>query len=51
MAHGPEEETSEQAVNPTALLRAMLTAIAQELRARNEPPEELSPQLTVVLNV
>ena len=49
MARGPEEETSEQAVNPTALLRAMLTAIAQELRARNEPPEELSPQLTVLL--
>ena len=49
MARGPEEETSEQAVNPTALLRAMLTAIAQELRARNEPPEELPPQLTVLL--
>ena len=49
MARGPEEETSEQAVNPTALLRAMQTAIAQGLRARNEPPEELPPELTVLL--
>src|SRR6476646_762487 len=28
MACGPQEETSEQAVNPTAILRAMRTAIA-----------------------
>ena len=49
MARGHEEETSEQAVNPSALLRAMLTAIAQGLRARNEPPEELPPELAVLL--
>jgi hypothetical protein len=50
MARGPQEETSEQAVNPTAILRAMQTAIAQGLRARNEPPEELPPELTVLLD-
>ena len=49
MARGHEEETGDQAVKPSALLRAMLTAIAQELRARNEPPEELPPELTVLL--
>ena len=48
MARGHEEETSEQAVNPN-LLRAMQTAIAQGLRARNEPPEELPPELAVLL--
>ena len=50
MACEPQEETSEQAVNPTAILRAMQTAIAQGLRARNEPPEELPPELTVLLD-
>ena len=50
MARGDEEETSEQAVNPSALLRAMQTAIAEGLRARNEPPEELPPELTVLLD-
>jgi hypothetical protein len=49
MARGDEEETSEQTVNPSALLRAMQTAIAEGLRARNEPPEELPPELTVLL--
>ena len=49
MARGHEEETIEQAVNPNLLLRAMQTAIAQGLRARNEPPEELPPELTVLL--
>ena len=49
MARGHEEETSEQAVNPSALLRAMQTAIAQGLRARNEPPVELPPELAVLL--
>jgi hypothetical protein len=49
MARGDEEETSEQAVHPSALLRAMQTAIAEGLRARNEPPEELPPELTVLL--
>jgi hypothetical protein len=34
MVYGPQEETSEQAINPTAILQAMQTAIAQELRAR-----------------
>ena len=33
-----KEETSEQAVNRSLLLRAMQTAIARGLRARNEPP-------------
>ena len=50
MARGHEEETIEQAVNPNLLLRAMQTAIAQGLRARNEPPEELPPELTVLLD-
>ena len=49
MARGHEEETNEQAVNPNLLLRAMQTAIAQGLRARNETPEELSPELAVLL--
>ena len=49
MARGHEEETSEQAVNQSLLLRAMQTAIAQGLRARNEPPEELPPELAVLL--
>jgi hypothetical protein len=50
MARGHEEKTSEQAVNSSsALLQAMQTAIAQGLRARNEPPEELPPELTVLL--
>jgi hypothetical protein len=50
MASGPEEETSEQAVNPTAILRAMRTAIAQGLRARNEAPQELPPELVALLD-
>ena len=49
MAHGPEEETSEQAVNPTAILQAMQTAISQGLRARNEAPQELPPELAALL--
>jgi hypothetical protein len=49
MARGHEEETIEQAVNPNLLLRAMQTPIAQGLRARNEPPEELPPELAVLL--
>ena len=49
MARGHEEETSEQAVNPSLLLRAMQTAIAQGLRARNEPLAELPPELAVLL--
>ena len=50
MACGHEEETSEQAVNPDLLLRAMQTAIAQGLRARNETPEELPPELVALLD-
>ena len=50
MACGPQEETSEQAVNPTAILRAMRTAIAQGLRARNEAPQELPPELVALLD-
>ena len=50
MARGDEEETSEQAVNPSALLRAMQTAIAEGLRARNEAPQELPPELVALLD-
>ena len=50
MARGHEEETSEQAVNPGLLLRAMQTAIAQGLRARNEAPQELPPELVALLD-
>ena len=50
MACGPQEETSEKAVNPTAILRAMRTAIAQGLRARNEAPQELPPELVALLD-
>ena len=46
MPRGHEEETSEQAVNRSLLLRAMQTAIGRGLRARNEPPEELPLELT-----
>jgi hypothetical protein len=49
MVCGPQEETSEQAVNRSLLLRAMQTAIGRGLRARNEPPEELPLELTVLL--
>ena len=50
MARGPQEETSEQAVNPTAILQAMQTAIARGLRARNEAPQELPPELVALLD-
>jgi hypothetical protein len=50
MACGPQEETSEQTVNPTAILRAMRIAIAQGLRARNEAPQELPPELVALLD-
>ena len=40
MACGPQDETGEQVVKPTAILQAMQTAIAQELRARCEAPQE-----------
>ena len=49
MVCGPQKETSEQAVNPTAILQAMQTAIAQGLRARDEAPQELPPELVVLL--
>jgi hypothetical protein len=49
MARGPQEETSEQAVNPTAILQAMQTAIAQGLRARTELPQELPSELLALL--
>ena len=38
MANGPQDERDEQVVNPSAILQAMQTAIAQELRGRNEAP-------------
>jgi hypothetical protein len=49
MAHEPLEETTEQAVNPTAILQARQAAIAQGLRARHEAPQELPPELGRVL--
>ena len=50
MACGPQDETGEQAVKPTAILQAMQTAIAQELRARCEVPQELPPDLVALLD-
>ena len=50
MANGPQDEKGEQAVNPSAILQAMQTAIAQELRARNEAPQELSCELIALLD-
>ena len=50
MACGPQKETSEQALNPTAILQAMQTAIARGLRARNEAPQELPPKLVALLD-
>ena len=50
MACGPQDETGEQAVKPTAILQAMQTAIAQELRARCEAPQELPPDLVALLD-
>jgi hypothetical protein len=50
MARGPQEETSEQAVNPTAIMQAMQSAIAKELRARNEAPQELPSELIALLD-
>ena len=50
MACGPQDETGEEAVNPTAILQAMQTAIAQELRARCEVPQELPPDLVALLD-
>jgi hypothetical protein len=49
MTSGPPEAPGEQAVNPTAILRAMQTAIARELRARNEVPQELPSELLALL--
>jgi hypothetical protein len=50
MAHEPQEETSEQAVDPTSILQAMQAAIARGLRARNEAPQELPPELIALLD-
>jgi hypothetical protein len=50
MASGPQDEKGEQAVNPSAILQAMQTAIAQELRARNEAPQELPSELIALLD-
>jgi hypothetical protein len=49
MASGPQEEPGEQTINPAAILQAMQTAIARELRARNEAPQELPPELIALL--
>jgi hypothetical protein len=50
MASGPQDEKGEQTVNPSAILQAMQTAIAQELRARNEAPQELPSELIALLD-
>jgi hypothetical protein len=50
MAHEPQEETGEQVVNPTSILQAMQAAIARGLRARNEAPQELPPELIALLD-
>jgi hypothetical protein len=50
MAREPQEETSEQAVNPTAILQAMQAAIARGLRARNEAPQDFPPELIALLD-
>jgi hypothetical protein len=49
MASGPQEDTGEQAVNPKAILQAMQTAIARELRARNDAPQELPSELIALV--
>ena len=49
MAYGPQEEAGEQAVNPKAILQAMQTAIAQELRARSDAPQELPSELIALV--
>jgi hypothetical protein len=50
MAREPQEETSEQAVNPTAILQAMQAAIARGLRARKETPQDFPPELIALLD-
>ena len=49
MARRSQEETGEQAVNPKAILRAMQTAIARELRARSDAPQELPSELIALV--
>ena len=49
MASGPQEDPGEQAVNPKAILQAMQTAIARELRARSDPPQELPSELIALV--
>ena len=49
MAYGPQEDPGEQAVNPKAILHAMQTAIARELRARSEAPQELPSELIALV--
>ena len=49
MASGPQEDPGEQAVNPKAILQAMQTAIARELRARSDLPQELPSELIALV--
>ena len=49
MARGPQDENSDQPVNPSAILQAMQTAVARELRARYQAPLELPPDLIALL--
>ena len=49
MAYGPQEDAGEQAVNPKAILQAMQTAIARELRARSDATRELPSELIALV--
>ena len=49
MASGPQEDPGERAVNPKAILQAMQTAIARELRARSDAPQELPSELIALV--
>jgi hypothetical protein len=49
MARGPQDETSDQPVNPAAILQAMQTAVAQGLKATYKAPQELPPDLIALL--
>ena len=49
MVRGPQDETSDQPVNPAAILQAMQTAVAQGLKATYKAPQELPPDSTPFL--
>ena len=50
MAYGPQEDPGEQGSQPEGnLWQAMQTAIARELRARSEAPQELPSELIALV--